>query len=349
MSRRPACSRMRAPISGWRRISRHSAPPAGRACSRIASAIPSLPRSWRTPAAWIRSTRSASRPSVDRCLAGVGAHRARVPSGALVTQVERLGQQHHRGQQQLGGLAGRAAVDGVALSLLDRQAGVVGDRHQAGELGVVRAAAAERLIDRDDAENLPARSRSGSSSMSSGCQPSGPGVAAAGGVQSDRLAVPVMEPAGSQIAPSRSVLGLQQPLPFPPRVDRAEQHAGAPRRHRARSRSVSCAGLAIEQPDGHDLERQLGANRLGQRLEHRDHAVARRRPRGRRRACCAGDAGPAPRRRSDVRSAGGIAVAGRGRHGCGCARRAWPRRGRHRPGPAARRSRRRRRPDRSRR
>ena len=62
--RSPACSRIRAPTSGWRRISRHSASSSAAGLCRIASAMPSLPRSCSTPAAWRRSTRSGARPSV---------------------------------------------------------------------------------------------------------------------------------------------------------------------------------------------------------------------------------------------------------------------------------------------
>ena len=67
--------------------------------------------------------------------------------GTGVTQIDGLGKQHHGREQQFLGLPADCRVlVGVAERTLEREPGVVGDRHQHAEIGVARAAAAQRLI-----------------------------------------------------------------------------------------------------------------------------------------------------------------------------------------------------------
>ena len=122
-----------------------------------------------------------ARPSAAAVSRANCADGARVLGRAGVAQVERLGEQHRGREAQLGRLAGRRR-GARHEHLLERERGVVGDRHQRAHLVVGRPPAGERLVDETMPSTSPVAPRSGSSSMSSGSQASGPSERADSGV-----------------------------------------------------------------------------------------------------------------------------------------------------------------------
>ena len=110
--------------------------------------------------------------------------------------------------------------------------------------------------------------------MSSGCQPSAPGAAALAGVQTELSCIPVVR-SGRQ--PDRAAALVLEPITAPTRAHGLTVPSSALRASSSPSttRSSSCAGARVEQVDRHHVERELGPDRLGQRLEHRHRPVAR--------------------------------------------------------------------------
>ena len=335
-------------------VALHLAPlgfaPAAPGLKRMASAIPSLPRSWTTPAAWTRCTRPGARPSASAGPARVIADGQRVAGGALVTQVERLGQQHHRGQQQLRGL-----LAGCARGSASRWTWA--SARPAWSQTAIRQASSSSPGRRPPSgwstETMPrispCPSRSGSSSMSSGCQASG--SEAGGGAAASRRCShhpSRASPSAARSAPSRSCSEPSSSSHSCHGLTRPEQHAArllvAEHGH-----ARQLPRVAVQQPHGDHLEGQLGPDRLGQRIQHRARCPDRTRRHATPRACCAGAAASSPRPtvavRPDRRDRR-VAVPAR-RPGCG--RRAWPRRARRRRERGAWPPRPRRRPGRSRR
>ena len=107
---------------------------------RIGSGTPIFPRSWSSPASRTRSTRSGSRPRRGRDPLAEPPDRLRVLRGAAVAEVERLGEDQHRGdlldglprvvgagRQRLDDLLGEddAAVAAELLGEVERLVGAV--------------------------------------------------------------------------------------------------------------------------------------------------------------------------------------------------------------------------------
>ena len=111
MSRRLACSRIRAPISGWRLISTHSCASSALGLCSTASAIAELADVVQDPGGADPLDARDLEPQLAGDLLGVAADRLGVARGGDVAQVERLGQQH-RGGELLG-----AGALGVAQRL----------------------------------------------------------------------------------------------------------------------------------------------------------------------------------------------------------------------------------------
>ena len=318
MSRRPACSRMRAPISGWRWISRHSRVVERARLVQDRVGDPELAEVVQHAGGVDPLHPVGAQAERHRGVPGVA--RRRCASAGRCW--DRAGRASRRAASPRPGAARRTArASGVrsqlrAGSARRASAGLVGDRHQHRDLGVVGppAAAAAGRPTRSRATS-PSAPRSGSSSMSSGCQPSAPGAAAAGGVQHGRLVVPLVRPGGqpdralracarSRISASHSLQRLAGPEQRLPRLLVADR----------RRRTRSSLAVVVEQVDRHDLERQLGADRLrpaprapasrpgpaAAARETREHAaqVARHRPPRRRPA-----ARDSPARRRSVSAA----------------------------------------------
>ena len=158
MSPSPACARICAPTSGWRRISlplvvveRARLVQRRVADGELAQVVQD---------AGGAQALDPVRPQPEGGGGGRGerADRPRVVGRAGVAQVEGLGEDHHGGEA----LRGADPADGgqrglLLLDLLDHQRGVVGHRHQDGQLVVVRAPAGERVVDRHHAEQRPVR------------------------------------------------------------------------------------------------------------------------------------------------------------------------------------------------
>ena len=123
--------------------------------ARIVSLIPSLPRVVQDAGRVDPLDVLGVEPERSRRRPCVGADGPRVLGGARMPQVDRPGeQQHGRQPQLLRLLTQRSVLRRAQLDLLQHERGVVCDRHQHGQLGVIGPASAERLIDRHDPEDV---------------------------------------------------------------------------------------------------------------------------------------------------------------------------------------------------
>lgn len=104
-----------------------------------------------------RPRRARARPGPPACRARrrrrtQTSNDARVLGGAGIAEVERLGGQHGGVEQELvGAWAVYRAAGGPRSVVLEQERREVGDGHEADDLVVARAVAAERLVDGDDA------------------------------------------------------------------------------------------------------------------------------------------------------------------------------------------------------
>ena len=309
--------------------------------------MPSLPRSCRTPAAWMRSTRSVGRSSATRSGArssptvrewrrGAGSRRSSVSASSIAAASAApglVGLGGCRSRRAEPARAPRAAWSATAIRT--RSARRLGRRPVSG------------LVDRHDAEDLSAQPAQRQQQHVLGMPGVGPGTAAPRGSRADIS----IDHSGARRAARWRRGGRtrgEHRLPLPPRGSGPEQRRRGPRRRRARRRALELPALRRE-VDGDDWndssERIASASASSTGIgpwppaagaRHREHAaqMARTDRAGRARGGAArrATAASAPPRRPR-----------------GCGRRPWPRRARRRRAPAACRHRRRRRRRRSRR